>query len=55
MVSSDGTPNAAYSLDGEKLKRNNKPCPRCGDGVFLAKHADRFHCGRCGYTEYGKK
>ena len=26
-------------------------CPRCGPGYYLADHADRRHCGACGYAE----
>ncbi|MBN2477756.1 30S ribosomal protein S27ae [Candidatus Micrarchaeota archaeon] len=43
----------------EKKKRNIKhwpykkgrSCPKCGPGVKLAEHKDRFSCGRCGYYE----
>ncbi len=38
----------AYS-DGKKVK---KECPKCGRGIFLAEHKDRFHCGSCSYTEF---
>ena len=30
-------------------------CPKCGAGVHLAAHADRFSCGRCGYMEMREK
>jgi ubiquitin-small subunit ribosomal protein S27Ae len=40
-----------YAVQGEELSRTHKPCPKCGPGVFLAEHADRRACGRCGYTE----
>lgn len=35
-------------------KKNRKTCPNCGDGVFLGfyKNPDRYHCGKCSYTEY---
>jgi small subunit ribosomal protein S27Ae len=33
------------------LTRNAEFCPTCGPGVFLAVHADRKSCGRCGHTE----
>ncbi len=39
----------------EGVSRNNKICPRCGPGIFLAKHADRESCGACGYTEFPNK
>ena len=41
-----------YSIEGDKVIRTKKFCPRCGMGVFLADHKDRHHCGRCGYTEF---
>lgn len=41
----------AYEVQGDKLVRKNKPCPKCGPGVFLAKHKGREACGKCGYTE----
>jgi len=37
-----------YEEDGST---DRELCPRCGD-AFLAEHADRSHCGRCGYTEW---
>tara|TARA_B100001540_G_C15749558_1_gene616275 strand:+ start:91 stop:270 length:180 start_codon:yes stop_codon:yes gene_type:complete len=52
----DGPNSAAkwskYSIgeDG-KLVRKAEFCPTCGPGVFLAVHANRKSCGRCGYTE----
>jgi small subunit ribosomal protein S27Ae len=41
-----------YEVEGEELVRKREPCPKCGDGVFLADHDDRKACGTCGYTEY---
>lgn len=43
-----------YSVSGDKLERK-KFCPRCGPGVFLAQHKDRYYCGNCHYTEFIKK
>ena len=40
-----------YEVSGSSLKRKNKNCPKCGSGVFLAKHKDRVYCGKCGYVE----
>ena len=37
-----------YDDDGAAQKQH---CPRCGD-TFLAEHDDRFHCGKCSYTEW---
>ena len=39
-----------YALyDG--VKRKSKFCPRCGAGIFLANHKDRYTCGACNYME----
>lgn len=43
-----------YAVEGEKLSRQRRFCPRCGPGVFLAEHKDRFTCGKCSYTEFKK-
>lgn len=40
-----------YATKGETLTRTHKSCPKCGPGVFLAEHANRRSCGRCGYSE----
>jgi len=40
-----------YEVSGDTLKRKNKFCPKCGPGVFMADHKDRWGCGRCGYME----
>jgi small subunit ribosomal protein S27Ae len=44
-----------FKLDGDKIVRTRKHCPKCGQGVFLAEHKDRVTCGKCGYTEFVKK
>ena len=41
-----------YKIEGDKIVRTKKVCPKCGPGVFMAEHKDRYHCGRCGYTEF---
>jgi small subunit ribosomal protein S27Ae len=28
-----------------------KNCPKCGAGVRLAEHKNRYSCGKCGYFE----
>jgi small subunit ribosomal protein S27Ae len=43
-----------YEITGDKAKKKSKICPKCGDGVFLAHHANRDSCGKCGYTEFRK-
>ena len=40
-----------YKVSGDTVERSNKTCPKCGAGVFLAKHKDRFTCGKCQYME----
>ncbi|HEX9908243.1 MAG TPA: 30S ribosomal protein S27ae [Thermoplasmata archaeon] len=45
----------AYKVDGGKLTRTRKHCPKCGPGVFLAEHVNRSSCGKCGYTEFKKR
>lgn len=45
-----------YKVEGDKIIREDKFCPRCGPGVFLMKAKDRVYCGKCHYTEFfGKK
>ena len=44
-----------YEVDYEKwtIKLKNKKCPKCGS--IMAHHVkpvERWHCGRCGYTEF---
>ncbi|HEV2519909.1 MAG TPA: 30S ribosomal protein S27ae [Thermoplasmata archaeon] len=40
-----------YAVQGEALTRSHRACPKCGPGVFLAEHANRRSCGRCGFSE----
>ncbi|MBW2999489.1 30S ribosomal protein S27ae [Candidatus Woesearchaeota archaeon] len=47
-------PNKTYTLY-EGGKKKGQFCPKCGVGVFLAKHKDRLTCGKCGYTEFAGK
>lgn len=51
----DNSVSKFYEIKGEKVVRNRKHCPRCGEGVFLAEHKDRRACGKCGYTEFKGK
>jgi small subunit ribosomal protein S27Ae len=45
-----------FKVEGDKIIRLRRSCPKCGEGVFLAEHTDRLSCGTCGYTEFkGKK
>ena len=41
-----------YQKTGDKIERKNKSCPKCGDGTFMAKHANRWTCGLCHMTEF---
>jgi len=43
-----------YQVEGDRVERLKKECPRCGRGVFLAEHKDRLTCGKCGYTSFKK-
>ena len=40
-----------YDVSTGVLKRKTKFCPKCGPGVFMAAHKDRYSCGKCGYME----
>jgi small subunit ribosomal protein S27Ae len=44
-----------YEVKDGSLRRKKANCPRCGPGTFLSEHKDRLYCGRCGYTQFGKK
>ncbi len=44
-----------YKVEGDKLVKNVKSCPKCGDGIFLAQHKNRQTCGKCNYTEFSSK
>lgn len=44
-----------YAVQGDKVERKKRNCPKCGPGVFLAEHKDRSACGKCGYTEFKAK
>ena len=43
-----------FKVEGDKITRLRRHCPKCGDGFFLADHKDRLSCGNCGYTEFKK-
>ena len=42
---------AKKKAKGPKKYAKGKPCPKCGEGVRLAEHANRRSCGKCGYSE----
>ncbi len=43
-----------YKVSGDSITRTNRACAKCGAGVFMASHKDRWTCGACGYTEMKK-
>jgi len=47
--------NSFFKVKEGKVEKIKKNCPRCGEGVVLAEHKDRFYCGNCKYTEWKKK
>ncbi len=47
--------SALYNISGDSIKRKNRTCPKCGPGMFMAKHKGRDVCGKCKYTEYSGK
>lgn len=58
MPKTKGTPSkkgSKYKVEDGKIKKLGKPCPKCGQGVFLAEHKDRRHCGKCKYSETKRK
>jgi len=46
------TRTSLYKVDGDKIERLARFCPKCGPGVFMANHKDgRRACGKCGFME----
>jgi len=43
-----------YKIEGDKVIRE-RSCPRCGPGIFLSQGQGRLYCGKCHFTEFGKK
>ena len=41
-----------FKVEGDKINRVRRHCPKCGPAVFIAEHKDRYSCGKCGYTEF---
>ena len=44
-----------YKIEGDKITREARFCPRCGPGVFLMETNDRLYCGKCHYSEFKGK
>ena len=49
-----GLKRTFYKIEEGRLERLRASCPKCGAGVFLARHSNRVSCGRCGYAEFAK-
>jgi small subunit ribosomal protein S27Ae len=41
-----------FKVEGDRITRVRKYCPKCGPAIFLAEHKNRLSCGKCGYTEF---
>ena len=39
-----------WTIEGDKVVRARKACPKCDPANYLADHYDRMHCGLCGHT-----
>ncbi len=45
-----------YDYKAGTITLKNKKCPRCGSIMAHHKHpVERWHCGKCGYTEFVTK
>lgn len=44
-----------YTVEGDKITKRARTCPRCGPGIFLSVSNGRAYCGRCHFTEFVKK
>ncbi len=45
-----------YDYKTGTIKLKNKKCPRCGSIMAHHKYpVERWHCGKCGYTEFVTK
>ncbi len=45
-----------YDYETGRIVLKNRKCPRCGS--VMAYHrapVERWHCGKCGYTEFAAK
>lgn len=45
----------SYKVSDNKASIVKKICVKCGNGVFMAEHKNRFSCGKCGYTIFKDK
>ncbi|HII53634.1 30S ribosomal protein S27ae [Candidatus Micrarchaeota archaeon CG08_land_8_20_14_0_20_49_17] len=53
-ASESHAPKGASKKVREYKYKQGRSCPKCGPGVMLAEHKDRFSCGKCGYYERKK-
>jgi len=44
-----------YVVKDGKIVEKRRCCPRCGEGIFMAEHKDRFTCGTCHFTIFKEK
>jgi small subunit ribosomal protein S27Ae len=45
-----------YDYKTGTIRLKNKKCPRCGSIMAHHKYpVERWHCGKCGYTEFVTK
>ena len=44
-----------YTVEGDKIIKKARSCPRCGPGIFLSVGKGRAYCGKCHFTEFDKK
>ncbi len=44
-----------YTIEGDKIVKKARSCPRCGPGIFLLVAKERSYCGKCHFTEFNKK
>jgi small subunit ribosomal protein S27Ae len=44
-----------YKVKEGKIHKDKQECPRCGTGVYMAEHENRYSCGKCGYTDFKRK
>jgi ubiquitin-small subunit ribosomal protein S27Ae len=44
-----------YTVEGDKITKKARSCPRCGPGIFLSVGSGRAYCGRCHFTEFTRE
>lgn len=51
MAKKNPKPKKKRNEPKNRWKPGRRTCPKCGPGVYLAEHKDRWSCGKCGYYE----